>query len=95
MRLRFRLRDTVQALDEREELPAVEVAGVLEVAARALGERLVPLGNRVEEIADGNDLAQVERLAPVDLDLEHHLQRGPLPAAGATRRRPGSRRAPD
>ena len=67
------------ALDEREELPAVEVACVLEVVARTLGERLVPLGNRIEEVADRNDLAQLERLAPVDQDLEHHPQRGPLP----------------
>ena len=78
-RLRFRLRDTVPALDEREELPAVEIARILEVVARTLGERLVALGDRVEEVAHGDDLAQLERLAPVDQDLEHHPQRGPLP----------------
>ena len=46
-------------------------------------------------IADRNELAQVERLAPVDQYLEHHLQRGPLPLQERRDGDQGSRRAPD
>ena len=65
-------------LDEGQELPAVEVPRVLEVVARALGERLVALGDGVEEVADGDQLAEVERVPPVDQYLQRHLQRRPF-----------------
>ena len=78
-RFRLRLRDAMAALDERQQLLSVQAPGVLEVVAHPLRERLVALGDGVEEIADGDDFTQLQRLAPVDQELEHHLERGPLP----------------
>ena len=43
------------------------------------GEGLVPLGDHVEQIPHGHDLAKGQAVALIDQQLQHHLERRALP----------------
>ena len=57
----------------------VQLLGVVEVEAHLLAERLVPVGDDIEQVAHRDDVAQLQGFALVDQQLQHHLECGPLP----------------
>ena len=56
----------------------VEPLGVVEVDRHLRAERLVAVGHHVEQVADRHDVADFERVALIDQQLHHHLERRPL-----------------
>ena len=62
-----------------QQLVLVELLGVLEVHPHHVGERLVAVGHHVPEVAQRDHVAQPQRVAPIDQQLEHDLQGGALP----------------
>ena len=68
----------VLALQQRQELRAVELPRVVEAQPHRLRERLVPLGDDVEQIADGDEVAEPEATALLDEKLQHELEGGAL-----------------
>ena len=69
-------RHAVLALQQRQEPGSVELLGVVEAQAHRLRERLVALGDDVEQIADGNDVAELQAAALLDEELQHELEGG-------------------
>ena len=56
----------------------VEPLGVLEAGPHDVRERLLAVGHLVPEVAAGDQVADPERPALLDQELEHDLQRRPL-----------------
>ena len=70
--------DLVRLLQQRPELAVVEPLGVLEVDPHHVGERLLAVRHHVPEVAAGDQVADPQRVALLDQQLEHDLQRRPL-----------------
>ena len=69
-------RHAVLTLQQRHEPGAVELLGIVEAQAHRLRERLVALRDDVEQIADGNDVAELQAAALLDEELQHELEGG-------------------
>ena len=61
-------------LQHRQQALGVEPLGVLEVQPHALGEGFIPFRDRIPQITDRNQLAELEILAPIHQQLQHQLQ---------------------
>ena len=57
-----------------KQLVVIESLGVVEVDSHFLAERLVPVGDDIEQVANGHDVADLERLPLIDQELHHDLQ---------------------
>ena len=68
----------VLALQQRQQLGAVELLRIVEAHAHRLSEGLVALGDHVEEVAHRDDVAELEAVALIDEELEHELEGGAL-----------------
>ena len=67
----------------RQQLVLVELLGVLEVRPHHVGERFVAVGHHVPQITERDHVPQPQRVPPVDEQLQHDLEGGPLPLQGA------------
>ena len=72
-----------------QQLVLVELLGVLEVHPHHVGERLVAVGHHVPQVAQRDHVPQPQGVPPVDQQLEHDLQGGPLPLQGTRDRHQG------
>ena len=66
--------DVVIAFEHRPEFSIIEILRILEVNAHSIGKGLVVVIDRVEEVADGNDLAKLEGVALIHQELDHDLE---------------------
>lgn len=71
--------DFVLLLQHGQELRLVELLGVLEVYPHHVGERFVAVSHNIPEVAQRNDIAQTQSVAPVDEKLKHDLEGGAFP----------------
>ena len=70
----------------RQQFLPVKSLGVVEVNAHRLREGLVAIGNHVEQVADRDDLSQLEVIAPIHQQLQHQLQGRALALQGRRHR---------
>ncbi len=70
--------EAVLAQQHRLEPLRPQPPGLGELRAHHLGERLVARVDRVEQVAERDELAELELVAAVDEQLQHHLERRAL-----------------
>ena len=77
------------AFQHRQQALVVQALGVGEMQAHPFRERFIAFGDRVVQVADGNQLPEFQVGAAVHQQLQHQLQRGAL---ALQRRRDGDQR---
>jgi hypothetical protein len=65
-----------------QQLLFAEALGIVEVDAPRLRERLVAIGDHVEEVTNRDDLTEFQVVKSIDQQLQHRLQRRALALQG-------------